>query len=446
MDIKKKFIELTQYTEILGQENALKKHLPSNIKTDIIGNYYLKIGDSDTIFASHLDTAAHRREKVNHVFDRVKKKDGTFDYFIETDKKTLLGADDRAGVIIMLYMIEHNVPGLYYFFIGEESGLVGSSNILKEKPEFFQKYNKCISFDRRGYGSIITKQMGSKCCSNEFTNALIKEMNKCVNYPHENDPTGVYTDSAVFMDIIPECTNISVGYFNEHTTNEYQNITFLEKLCKGVINVDWENLPIKRDPKPLDTPNPKRKPKKDTDLSDKELGVIFNIIEDMLEETLYLDCVNRYNFIPEKEMLFQNELDDDSDILSVFIHEDGSITIGQDHFTDIYDLEDNMKTYYGYEPKSHDDYHNGDESPFIDDFEDDFEENFDISPFIDELLLLNKQRLSALEMNDILKKYNKSLDSLIIWIFNNNNDPNKTHGISWDDNKNSFVFNEKGRN
>jgi len=46
------------------------------------------------------------------------------------------------------------------------------------------------------------------------------------------DDGGVYTDSAEFVDIIEECTNLSVGYFSEHTTSEKQDIDFLELLDK----------------------------------------------------------------------------------------------------------------------------------------------------------------------------------------------------------------------
>ena len=60
------------------------------------------------------------------------------------------------------------------------------------------------------------------------------------------DPTGVYTDSASFLEEISECTNVSVGYMHEHTADEYQNITYLEKLAKASIGVDWNSLPTVR--------------------------------------------------------------------------------------------------------------------------------------------------------------------------------------------------------
>jgi hypothetical protein len=62
----------------------------------------------------------------------------------------------------------------------------------------------------------------------------------------ELDDTGSFTDSANFIQNINECTNVSIGYFNEHTNNEYQNITFLQNLCKACVCVDWANLTVAR--------------------------------------------------------------------------------------------------------------------------------------------------------------------------------------------------------
>ena len=64
----------------------------------------------------------------------------------------------------------------------------------------------------------------------------------------EPDNTGILTDSAQFVNLIPECTNISVGYYREHGNDEHQDIDHLYKLCKACISIDWETLPIVRDP------------------------------------------------------------------------------------------------------------------------------------------------------------------------------------------------------
>jgi hypothetical protein len=166
------------------------------------------------------------------------------DEIFVTDNTSILGADDKAGVSVMLYMMAHNIPGIYYFFDGEERGGIGSNKVASifETINHLKDVKRCVSFDRRNYYSIITQQLGRQCCSNEFATALAEELNKS-GLKISLDPTGVYTDSASFIDEISECTNISVGYFAEHTVNESQNISYLSRLAEACLKVNWESLP-----------------------------------------------------------------------------------------------------------------------------------------------------------------------------------------------------------
>ena len=66
--IIEKFLQLTQYTYIHGEEYQLEKFLPDNLQKDEVGNYFIEIGESETMFCSHLDTAAFEKEKVTHDF------------------------------------------------------------------------------------------------------------------------------------------------------------------------------------------------------------------------------------------------------------------------------------------------------------------------------------------------------------------------------------------
>jgi hypothetical protein len=61
---------------------------------------------------------------------------------ISTDGTTTLGADDKAGVSVLIWMMKHNIPGLYYFFIGEE-GCIGSG--LAANYGDFKDYDRIIS-------------------------------------------------------------------------------------------------------------------------------------------------------------------------------------------------------------------------------------------------------------------------------------------------------------
>lgn len=237
--VKNTFIELTRKTYPYGTEDELVKDMVHKkifplLSKDEYGNYFYEIGDSNTIFTSHLDTVTKEQKFVNHVIE---------DKFIKTDGNSILGADDKAGITVLLTMIKHDVPGLYYFFIGEEVGCIGSG--LASVNKKFKEYKKMISFDRRGESSVITHQSWVRTCSDKFANALCEQFsNQGMKYKIDN--TGVYTDSAEFTEVISECTNISVGYYNEHTTTEKQNLEHLTDLCNACIGIKWQDLPSTR--------------------------------------------------------------------------------------------------------------------------------------------------------------------------------------------------------
>ena len=244
MDIRQIFLDLTEYTIPYRKDNryekTLEKYLPKGYKTDSVGNYYVEVGTSETLFTTHLDTYCKEYEKVNHVIEGD---------IIKTDGTTILGGDNKLGMTILLYMIEQGIPGTYYFFLGEEpiisGGLWGSQNALSSNTEFFKKFKRAVAFDRKQTGSVVTRQKARPCCSNEFAQALCDELTSN-GVESKPDPNAYYTDTATFLDIIPECTNISAGGWNEHYKTEYVDISYAEKVAKAACKVDWENLPTER--------------------------------------------------------------------------------------------------------------------------------------------------------------------------------------------------------
>lgn len=244
-EFKQLFINLTQYTIPFEHEYKLEKYLPSGFKQDKFGNYYYEIGNSETLFTSHLDTYSKHYEKVNHV------EDETDEYKIGTDGETILGGDNKLGCSILIGMIQNRIPGTYYFFLGEEpivsGGLWGSSNALNDRPEYFSKFKRCIAFDRREYGSIVVRQKGRMCCSPEFAKSIASEFNtKGIKWDKESG-YGYYTDSAVFMDHIEECTNLSAGGFNEHYTSEWVDLNYTYNVYQTALSLNWEKLPTVRE-------------------------------------------------------------------------------------------------------------------------------------------------------------------------------------------------------
>lgn len=240
LEIKETFLKLTEYTIPFKHEYKLEKYLPKGYKKDSTGNYYLEIGKSETLFTTHLDTYSDKYEKVNHVIEGD---------IIKTDGTTILGGDNKLGMCILLYMIEKNIPGTYYFFLGEEpilsGGLYGSRNALVSNPDFFKKFKRAVAFDRKQTGSVVLRQVARFCCSNKFADTLAEELTD-LGITSKADPNAYYTDTATFLDIIPECTNISAGGWNEHYKTEYVDLSYTKQVAEAACKIDWENLPTER--------------------------------------------------------------------------------------------------------------------------------------------------------------------------------------------------------
>jgi len=213
---------------------------------DSAWNIRVQVGaDNGLVFAAHLDTV-HRTDGRLYLA----QVEATHEVMAFSDpectKADVLGADDAAGVYILLRMIAAGVQGTYLFFVGEEVGGVGSSSFVQANPNF--SANAVISFDRRGTGDVITHQGMHRTCSDEFAEALCNALPAYLNYRPSDQ--GVYTDSKEFAHIVPECTNISVGYYNEHTSSEYLDLVHLEALADACCRLGWGSLPIQRVPEP----------------------------------------------------------------------------------------------------------------------------------------------------------------------------------------------------
>lgn len=198
-----------------------------------------------TMFTSHTDTM-HHQGGTNHI--RLDKTDPTKTLW-RADKGECLGADDGAGIALMLHMLDKGVPGYYIFFRGEESGGAGSSWLAQNMGSVMKDIDRCISFDRADYDEVITHQGGQRCCSDAFAkalaDALIPEDLSLVFTPSNR---GVFTDSANLTEHIAECTNLSVGYKHQHGDGEWQDVTFLQRMADQLVLVPWDTLPVARDP------------------------------------------------------------------------------------------------------------------------------------------------------------------------------------------------------
>lgn len=208
------------------------------------GNYFVLVGDSeqsDVAFTSHLDTVARPTSAAPDVGCTNK---GVL--FVKNPQQAdCLGADCGAGIYLMLEMLRHGVHGRYCFFVDEEVGCEGSGASAKDDTGFWTGVKAMISFDRRGDG-IITHQRYQRCCSDTFAKTLAERLGRTEQHLQK----GVYTDSAEFVGIIPECTNVGVGYMHEHTPDEVLDLNILGQVLERVLQAGtFKHLPIERDPK-----------------------------------------------------------------------------------------------------------------------------------------------------------------------------------------------------
>ena len=239
-------IEMLKYRRPQGsktQDKFCKRYLePVFGKPDSHGNYILHLGDSPICFTAHHDTVHHK--------DGFQIVTVSGDIVTTSDKDSnCLGADCTTGIWLILGMIEAGVAGTYVIHAAEESGCIGSRALVDDSPLWLESIQAVISFDRMGQESIITHQCGMRTASDAFAVSLSQALCMPMLRP---DPTGVYTDSESFAHIIPECTNISVGYLAQHTKQESQDLFFADSLLESLIKAGWQALVIERDPAEYD--------------------------------------------------------------------------------------------------------------------------------------------------------------------------------------------------
>ena len=219
-------------------KNFIKHYMGQwDLERDAYGNLYKRIGTAPIMWSCHLDTM-HRKEGWQNV-----RIDELGIIRQKGNKSKCLGADDGAGVWLLLEMMDRGIEGLYIFHLDEEVGGKGSTYIVEKTPQLVSGIKYAVAFDRKDRGSVITNQWGV-CCSDEFGESLAKE----IGMGHILDDTGRFTDTDNYKGLIPECTNVSVGYFNEHRPQESLDFKYLVKLRDSMFDLDVNNLVEERTP------------------------------------------------------------------------------------------------------------------------------------------------------------------------------------------------------
>lgn len=213
---------------------------PLGVTRDEAGNYWLDLDStSRVLYSCHYDTV-HHADGLQTV---ACSKGGVAMLVDKTSD--CLGADDTVGVWLMREMILAKVPGLYIFHSAEEIGGKGSQFIADNHAGELNGIHVAIAFDRRGKRDVITHQYSGRTASDNFARSLAVQL----GMDYRPSSHGIFTDTANYAGIIPECTNLSVGYLNEHSSDESLDMTHALRLRARLIRgLDESQLAIERDP------------------------------------------------------------------------------------------------------------------------------------------------------------------------------------------------------
>ena len=200
-------------------------------------NLYFTKGDSESYpcVVAHLDQV----QKIHSSdFQAVETEDIIFGYSKANRQLEGLGADDKNGIWIALMCLEKYDAIKVAFFYGEEIGCVGSE---RADMTFFDNCRFVVEPDRRGYGDLITTISYTELCSEAFVKAIEPHL---WGYKEEH---GMMTDVETLKTngLKVSCINLSCGYYNPHSDEEYtvkedllNCLDFVEHIIETVTWVD----------------------------------------------------------------------------------------------------------------------------------------------------------------------------------------------------------------
>ena len=149
---------------------------------------------------------------------------------------TGIGGDDKAGIFICLELLRVLSNVKVGLFVSEETGCHGSS---KCDIEFLNDVGYAVQFDAPGDHLITEYCSGVQLFArdSEFAERVLPVIEKTMDTQLELQ-SHPYTDvSQIKMKADFACLNMSCGYYNMHTPNEFVSTEDVEKAIRSGINI-----------------------------------------------------------------------------------------------------------------------------------------------------------------------------------------------------------------
>lgn len=202
-------------------QKELKKYVSKELsKTHkkIINNdgFIFAKGSFPVLLVAHLDTV-HSKIPSKIYYD--KEQDHLYCH-------EGIGGDDRCGVFMILEIIkEYNCSVL--FCEDEEIGTIGATKFVKSNAsKELTDINYIIELDRRGNNDAV------------FYNCDNKEFEKFITSNHYKTEEGSYSDISIIAPHLKiAAVNLSCGYYNAHTKNEFVKIREMNENIKKVCEI-----------------------------------------------------------------------------------------------------------------------------------------------------------------------------------------------------------------
>lgn len=140
-----------------------------------------------------------------------------------SSSKGILGADDRAGVAVLLEVarrlqeFQFNGKVKFIFTVEEEIGLIGAKSV---DDYFLWDVDAAFVVDRRGSGDIVTSCGGYESFCEESYGVFLEEAAKKQGLTGWKCTKGGSSDTRIWASHGIQSVNLSAGYQNEHTSAE----------------------------------------------------------------------------------------------------------------------------------------------------------------------------------------------------------------------------------
>jgi len=195
---------------------------------DQMGNIYTTKQTDENInyfpcVIAHTDTV-HNIDTINVMEEMLPNAQGEVKLSLKAynndGNPTGIGGDDKCGVYGCLELLKELPNVKAAFFVSEETGCKGSSNA---DSTFFENVGYVIQFDAPENNMISEYLMGKPMFNrdSEFFNIggrLLSEHFPADTQYHKHPYTDIFPLNQNFG---LSCFNISIGYYNYHTRNEY---------------------------------------------------------------------------------------------------------------------------------------------------------------------------------------------------------------------------------